>query len=79
MNFSRKINLLGAVTLLIFIPGGLLVQQLIPVNKVYWGENYFLQLLLGLISGIVAAFIGWNLVKQPFLNDTRTKFVRIFD
>ncbi len=76
---SRKtFFLLGLFTLLVFTSvGGLIIEQFQNRRffQIFSGSySIIIQILIGLAYGCLAAFLAWQLIKTPILEDTRKFF-----
>jgi len=79
---SRKtFFLLGIVTLLGFSSlGGIIIEQFLDIRffTIFTGKYHLgIQVLVGLIYGMITALLGWQIVKSSLLSSTRNFFANI--
>jgi len=77
----RTFFLLGLLTLFGFSSmGGLVIEIFLNIRFLSLFQTatpWYLEILIGLAYGIVAAFIGWYIVNRAFLTETRIFFAKV--
>jgi uncharacterized protein len=79
---SRTVFLLGISTLILFGLAGFAIIYFFHDRTffeiLFWGEALWVQLIAGVIYGIISAFIALGIINQPFFNKEKIYYSKLF-
>ncbi|MCI5058717.1 MAG: CPBP family intramembrane metalloprotease [Flavobacteriales bacterium] len=84
MRFNKNLFVfLGIFTLVGFsLIGGLIVIYIIkqPFASIFsHGFHWLYQLAIGLVYGLITAFLGWQIIKSKLLTDTKSFYTKLIE
>lgn len=79
---KKNLYILGLVTLIIFPLVGLTIVGVVEDNPTEWLQKRLdrerlavhWQVLIGLLFGALSGFLGWQIIRLPFMESVRNKY-----